>query len=219
MSPLEQISVQLAGYPAKRMARGELRSAAVLVPLFLREEQPWILFTRRTEQLRNHSGESAFPGGGAEEQDSDFWATALRETEEEMGIRMADIRRLGQLDDFYSVYGYRVRVCVGSYFDPYPYRVDENEIAFANFAIRAGLWRVVRIAAVGTGTDDGRVIGEQIVLLEIVEDLLLHFRFARRAAVFDLAGNKVECHIKCRCTELGRFLMHLPLLIIPARFE
>jgi len=129
MTALLQIAEQLASYPAKPMERGELRSAAVLVPLFLRNNQPWVLFTRRTEQLKNHGGEISFPGGGAEAEDIDFWQTALRETEEEMGIQSADIRRLGQLDDFYSVYGFRVKVCVGSYVDPYPYRVDDNEIA------------------------------------------------------------------------------------------
>lgn len=129
MSPLLQIAEQLARFPVKPMARGELRSAAVLVPLFLRNGEPWVLFTRRTEHLKNHGGEISFPGGGAEAQDADFWHTALRETEEEMGICCQDVVRLGQLDDFYSVYGYRVKVCVGSYSDPYPYRVDPNEIA------------------------------------------------------------------------------------------
>jgi 8-oxo-dGTP pyrophosphatase MutT (NUDIX family) len=129
MSPLRHISQQLARYPAKPMEQGELRSAAVLVPLFLRSGEPWVLFTRRTEQLKNHSGEISFPGGRAEEQDLDFWHTALRETEEEMGIRAADVKRLGRLDDFYSVYGFRVQVCVGSFVDPYPYQVDRNEIA------------------------------------------------------------------------------------------
>lgn len=129
MSPLGRIADHLASFPARPMARGELRSAAVLVPLFLRNDEPWVLFTRRTELLKKHSGEISFPGGGAEAQDVDFWQTALRETEEEMGIRAADVTRLGRLDDVYSVHGFRVRVCVGSYDDPYPYKVDRNEIA------------------------------------------------------------------------------------------
>lgn len=129
MAPLEQISVQLAGYPPQRLARGDLRAAAVLVPLFLRDAEPWLLLTRRTEQLQKHAGEIAFPGGAADAQDVDFWQTALRETEEEMGIRSGDVRRLGQLDDFQSIYGYRVKVCVGSYQHPYPYQVNAAEIA------------------------------------------------------------------------------------------
>jgi len=129
MSPLLQIAEQLACYPVKKLARAELRPAAVLVPLFLRDAEPWVLLTRRTEHLKNHAGEISFPGGGAEQQDADFWQTALRETEEEVGICTEDVQRLGQLDDFYSVYGFRVKVCVGSYPDAYSYRPDDNEIA------------------------------------------------------------------------------------------
>lgn len=129
MTPLLQISEHLSRFQAKRIARGELRPAAVLVPLFLRDDEPWVLFTRRNEQLKNHAGEISFPGGAAEEYDTDFWQTALRETEEEMGILAEDVKRLGQLDDFYSVHGFRVKVCVGSYADPYTYRIDEDEIS------------------------------------------------------------------------------------------
>lgn len=126
---LQQVAAELARHPAQQIPLATLRPAAVLVPLFLREDEPWLLLTRRTEQLKKHSGEISFPGGGAEEQDSDFWQTALRETEEEVGIRTSDVRRLGQLDDVASIHGYRVMVGVGSYRDSYPYRVDENEIA------------------------------------------------------------------------------------------
>ncbi len=129
MPILERVAVELARHPVRQLQGDDLRPAAVLVPLFLRNDEPWLLFTRRTEQLKNHSGEISFPGGGAEEQDQDFWQTALRETEEEVGILAGEVRRLGQLDDFYSVYGYLVKVWVGSYGDPYSYRVDENEIA------------------------------------------------------------------------------------------
>lgn len=129
MSSLQQVAKLLARYPARRMERGELRPAAVLVPLFLRNDEPWILLTRRTEHLKKHSGEISFPGGGSEPQDDSFWQTALRETEEEVGILCSDVEQLGRLDDFFSVHGYRVKVCVGSYLDPYPYRADANEIA------------------------------------------------------------------------------------------
>jgi len=128
MMLLQRVATELARHPVRELQREDLRPAAVLVPLFLRAEEPWVLFTRRTEQLKKHSGEISFPGGGAEENE-DFWQTALRETEEEVGIRAADVLRLGRLDDFYSVFGYRVQVCVGSYVAPYSYRPDKNEIA------------------------------------------------------------------------------------------
>ena len=126
---LQQVAAELARHPARQIPLGALRPAAVLVPLFLRDDEPWLLFTRRTEHLPKHSGEISFPGGGAEEQDADVWQTALRETEEEVGILPGDVRRLGRLDDIYSVHGYRVQVCVGSYLAPYLYQVDANEIA------------------------------------------------------------------------------------------
>lgn len=129
MNDWAPIIAQLNRHPARDMALGGMRPAAVLVPLFMRDGSPWVLFTRRSEQLTNHSGEISFPGGAAEPHDFDFWQTALRETEEEVGIRAADVARLGRLDDFYSIYGYRVKVCIGRYQAPYPYRVDRNEIA------------------------------------------------------------------------------------------
>lgn len=129
MSPFQEITQHLAAHPARPLAQEELRPAAVLVPLFLRNAEPWVLFTRRTEHLKNHGGEISFPGGGAEPDDADLWQTALRETEEEMGIAAADVKRLGQLDDFVSIYGYLVTPYVGSFSDAYPYRPDPGEIA------------------------------------------------------------------------------------------
>jgi 8-oxo-dGTP pyrophosphatase MutT (NUDIX family) len=129
MAPFRQISRQLALHPARPLQRQQLRPAAVLVPLFLRHDQPWVLLTRRSEHLKHHAGEISFPGGGVEPEDADLWQTALRENEEEMGIAAADVRRLGRLDDFISVYGYLVTPYVGSFRDPYPYRIASGEIA------------------------------------------------------------------------------------------
>ena len=129
MSPFDQISQQLAVYPARALPAQQLRPAAVLVPLFLRDDEPWVLLTRRTDHLPKHAGEISFPGGGAEAEDRDLWQTALRETEEEMGIIAADVTCLGQLDDIVSVHGYLVTPYVGSFADPYPYRIDPGEIA------------------------------------------------------------------------------------------
>lgn len=129
MSPFDEISQHLAAFPAQPLEPESLRPAAVLVPLYLRDDEPWTLFTRRTAHLKKHAGEISFPGGGAEPQDRDLWQTALRESEEEMGIAAGDVTCLGQLDDFISVYGYLVTPYVGSFPDPYPYRIDPGEIA------------------------------------------------------------------------------------------
>jgi len=70
--------------------------AAVLLPVVLRSE-PTLLLTQRTGHLANHSGQIAFPGGKMDPTDADLVATALRETEEEVGLAPAFVQVLGTL--------------------------------------------------------------------------------------------------------------------------
>ena len=70
--------------------------AAVLLPLFLKDGEVHLLFTKRTPHLTHHSGEISFPGGRCEEYDQDSAATALRETWEEIGILPADVNLLAK---------------------------------------------------------------------------------------------------------------------------
>ncbi|HEY7745002.1 MAG TPA: CoA pyrophosphatase [Desulfuromonadales bacterium] len=124
-----RITGALAGYPLRSIDPQGLRPAAVLLPLYVREGEDTVLFTRRTEHLNHHRGEISFPGGRRQPDDVDLQATALRETEEEMGIRPADVTVLGRLDDFVSVHGYHVVPFVGTFPWPYSFRVDAREIA------------------------------------------------------------------------------------------
>lgn len=126
---LDRIREALVARPRRELPLGDLRPAAVLLPLFVKNNEPSLLFTRRSDDLEHHSGEIAFPGGVREPQDVDLWQTALRETEEEMGIRPADVTLVGALDDFISVHGYRVTPYVGFFSWPYTYRVAAEEIA------------------------------------------------------------------------------------------
>jgi len=107
----------------------QLRPAAVLLLLFRADNEDWVLLTRRTEELEHHAGEISFPGGGRHPEDPDLLATALRETEEEMGIRPKDVTVYGRLDDFISVYGFRVTPFVGEFTAPYKYAANPAEIA------------------------------------------------------------------------------------------
>ena len=65
-----------------------LRPAAVLVPLIDRTQGLSVLLTQRTPHLSAHAGQIAFPGGRIEESDADAVEAALRETEEEVGLRI-----------------------------------------------------------------------------------------------------------------------------------
>ena len=74
-----------------------LKCAAVLVPL-LRTDGEWhLLFTRRTDRVESHKGQVSFPGGACDEGESTPEQTALREADEEIGLRPADVRVLGRL--------------------------------------------------------------------------------------------------------------------------
>ena len=86
----------------------EMRAAAVLVPLIGRPDGLTVLFTRRTAQLRAHSGQISFPGGRAEPGDPSAEHTALREAEEEIGLPPARVEVLGQLAEYHTRTGFRV---------------------------------------------------------------------------------------------------------------
>ncbi|MDY0268673.1 CoA pyrophosphatase [Trichloromonas sp.] len=125
----EEVRRCLAAQPPRHLPQDGLRPAAVLLPLFVRDGEDWVLFTRRTEKLNHHSGEISFPGGAWHVEDAGPLDTALRETEEEMGIAALDVRVLGRLDDCISIHGYHVVPFVGTFPAPYPYRVNRNEVA------------------------------------------------------------------------------------------
>ena len=76
-----------------------------------------------------HSGQVAFPGGGLEKTDSSLIETALRETNEELGIQPEDVQILGRLNEFISISNYRVTPYIGTLPWPYPIVQAEKEVA------------------------------------------------------------------------------------------
>ncbi|MBL7715230.1 MAG: CoA pyrophosphatase [Bdellovibrionales bacterium] len=82
--------------------------ASVLVLLHFQGDDPGILLTRRTEQVETHKGQIAFPGGMRDEQDGSEVETALRETEEEVGIHRDHVEVLGTLPKFWVRSGFLV---------------------------------------------------------------------------------------------------------------
>ena len=125
----ERLASCLQVFPRQTIPLGCLRPAAVLVPLFQRNGRDHLLFTERTAHLVHHAGEISFPGGGQDDGDPDLSATALRETEEELGIVRTQVKLLGRLDDFYSVHGYHVVPFVGVIPNPDRLRHNPFEIA------------------------------------------------------------------------------------------
>lgn len=76
----------------------DAKEASVLVPLFERDGQIMVVLTQRTEDMPTHPGQVAFPGGSRELADIDRYTTAVRETEEEIGLPVASAERIGQID-------------------------------------------------------------------------------------------------------------------------
>ncbi len=76
--------------------------SAVLLPIYDREGEFYILFTKRTEIVKDHKGQISFPGGAYEERDRTLLDTALRECSEEIGLPAEGIEVLGELDDIFT---------------------------------------------------------------------------------------------------------------------
>lgn len=129
-SLLQQIRNFLAGYQPARLSVNEAMPAAVLLLLYEKESEPHILLTRRTDHVEHHKGETSFPGGAFDPGDGDLLTTALRETEEEIGVRPQDVEVLGRLDDIVTITGFLVSPFVGVLPSPhYPFVANAHEVA------------------------------------------------------------------------------------------
>jgi len=108
---------------------GAFMPAAVMVLVYKKDSQYCVLLNKRSQLVEHHKGEMSFPGGAKDPDDVVFINTALRETEEEMGIKTKDITVLGQLDDTITRSNFVVKVFVGTI--DYPYHFDPSDIEIA----------------------------------------------------------------------------------------
>ena len=100
----------------------------MLVPIVAHRESLTVLFTRRTAHLRAHSGQISFPGGRVEPQDLDARETALRETQEEIGLARERIELIGTLSEYHTRTGYRITPVVGVVAPPFTLQADPQEV-------------------------------------------------------------------------------------------
>lgn len=110
-------------FPLRRAAK----KAAVLCPVVCRDELT-VLFTKRASHLKHHAGQICFPGGRYEQHDSSLMETALRETEEEIGLSRHYTKVVGNLQTFKTVSGYEVTPYVGLIEPDFDLRPDANEV-------------------------------------------------------------------------------------------
>ena len=126
---IDQIRNTLSSRQRRVIEHPPFSHAAVLVPLFKKEENCHLLFTKRSEEVKYHKGEVSFPGGVVDEKDLELINTALREAHEEIGLKENDVQIIGVLDDIVTITEFIVTPIVGLFPYPYPFKVSEVEIA------------------------------------------------------------------------------------------
>lgn len=105
-----------------------LREAAVLLPVIDRPEDLTLLLTQRTQHLSSHAGQISLPGGRREPEDATPVATALRETEEEVGIRPEEVCVIGAMDGYETRTGFLITPIIGIVRADYTLIPDANEV-------------------------------------------------------------------------------------------
>ena len=121
---LDRIKERLECYTPKRLIIRDAVPSGVILPLVIYNDLLSILFTKRSNKVKDHKGEISFPGGVKEAKDKDIKETAIRETVEELGISRDHIEIIGELDDYLTVTNYLITPFVG---------VIDREVSFTNY--------------------------------------------------------------------------------------
>jgi len=114
----------------KRLSGRYSGEAAVLMAIVVRGERPYFLLTRRTEEVATHKGQISFPGGMREPSDSSLSETALRETQEELGLDPAALEIAGEFNEYLAVTNQKVRCFVGFVSPEVTCRPHKGEVAY-----------------------------------------------------------------------------------------
>lgn len=113
------------------IVRPGLREAAVLVPVVDRKDGATVILTQRTDTLRAHAGQIAFPGGRIDATDASPEAAALRETEEEIGLSRDEIEVVGRMPDYITGSGFRIAPVFGIVRPDFILTINEDEVVDA----------------------------------------------------------------------------------------
>jgi 8-oxo-dGTP pyrophosphatase MutT (NUDIX family) len=122
------IQQMLQAYIPFELSVPSRRLAGVLAPLYIHDGEYHMIFTKRSDRMLHHRGQISFPGGGHEPTDGSLLETALRESDEEIGLNPAHVTILGQLDDLLTTgSNYLIRPYIGLIPYPYPFEIDRRE--------------------------------------------------------------------------------------------
>jgi 8-oxo-dGTP pyrophosphatase MutT (NUDIX family) len=127
---IESIRQRLATYQPVSIDR-DGRRAAVLIPLYMHRGELHVVLTKRTDRVQHHKGEISFPGGAVDKADADARVTALRESDEEIGLQRDHVRIIGRVDDIITISDFHVTALVGEIDpaqSPYAWRPQPSEV-------------------------------------------------------------------------------------------
>jgi 8-oxo-dGTP pyrophosphatase MutT (NUDIX family) len=125
----QRLQQALANREIERIQDARRELSAVLLPLYRKGNDCYLVFTKRTQQVKDHKGQISFPGGVYQETDGTLVNTALRECAEEIGLAPEGVRILGELDDIITLTSnYIVSPFVAVIPYPHEFRVSQQEI-------------------------------------------------------------------------------------------
>jgi 8-oxo-dGTP pyrophosphatase MutT (NUDIX family) len=122
---VENLKQLFSSRPKIIISSQKLNKAAVLIPLFCKENEYHIVFTRRSQNVMHHKGQISFPGGKPHPSDSSLRETAIRESWEEIGLNPTDVEIIGELDDTATHSSY-FNIAPFVAIIPYPYKFTVN---------------------------------------------------------------------------------------------
>ena len=102
--------------------------ASVLIPILTFKKDLEILLTKRSNSLKNHPGQIAFPGGKKDQIDSSPIETALRETQEEVGLNPKNVEIIASLPSHRTATGFVIKPYLGLINQPFSETLRQGEV-------------------------------------------------------------------------------------------
>jgi 8-oxo-dGTP pyrophosphatase MutT (NUDIX family) len=126
---VEQIRKFLKGHQRRELQQSHLKKAAVLMLFYPKGDDLFVLLTKRTEDVEHHKGQISFPGGSRDECDVNLVATALRESEEEIGLPHDAVQVFGMFDEYETPSGFAITPVVAYAHSLPPLKHNAIEVA------------------------------------------------------------------------------------------
>jgi len=126
---VDQIRKFLNGYQRRELGKPGLKKAAVLILFYPKGNDLYVLLTKRTEDVEHHKGQISFPGGSCDDQDDHIVATALRESDEEIGLPAGTVEVLGIFNEYETPSGFAITPVVAYAGCLPPLKANEMEVA------------------------------------------------------------------------------------------